>query len=49
MAGASREGPEHPQLYMYADLWNTNKDLTARERIQKEIDAAIARSLTGIA
>jgi hypothetical protein len=46
MADACRDGPEHPELYMWADLWNERKDLSARERIEAAIDAGIAGKKT---
>jgi hypothetical protein len=42
MADASRDGPEHPQLYMCADPWNEDKSRSPRDRIEAAIDAAIA-------
>ena len=38
MADATREGPEHPELYFYADLFNERSDMTAADRIEREID-----------
>lgn len=41
-AEASRDGPAHPVLYMHADIWNERNHLSARQRIEEAIDAAIA-------
>jgi hypothetical protein len=38
MAEACREGPEHPELYLYADLWNKQPTLSPKVRIEQEID-----------
>ena len=39
ISGGGREGPDHPQLYMDADIWNERSDLTAQKRIEVKIDA----------
>jgi hypothetical protein len=38
MADSSRDGPEHPELYLYADLFNEHPNLPAKVRIEQEID-----------
>lgn len=38
MADACRDGPEHPELYLYADLWNEQSTVPAKIRIEQEID-----------
>ena len=37
VSGACRDGPDHPQLIYWADLWNEHPEIPARDRIQHKI------------
>jgi hypothetical protein len=38
VADGDREGPEHPELHLSADIFNEHPTLSAKVRIEQEID-----------
>jgi len=44
MFPASRDGPEHPGLFYYFDLWGQHKETHTKEGLDKAIEKSVRDS-----